>query len=274
MLDILQYAEKLDYPLFPAQQTILKSLYHLPMTPEETAWFDGLRQEGRYAHQGSDIPRFAVWAMGRRSGKDHMGELILAYEVYAAVQDDDFSTTHPEAPSSVSFAYVSCDLEQAKYHGTNVHSLLCRMDATRDCLKQSSARQMRFVTPKGRTLTVHFLSSNMKSLRGPSHLVVVGSEVDFWSNDERTYSALFPSMLASPHAKLLLVSSRSGKHGLFHRKFKALQEGSVNGVLLQLATWEVNPQIPQDAFNLERERHPQFFDREYGAVSDGDEDDA
>lgn len=266
MLNILQYAEKLNYPLFPVQQIVLKSLYHLPMSSEENAWLDGLKQEGRYAHQGSALPRFAVWAMGRRSGKDHMGELVLAYEVYAATQDEEFSATHPDSPLSVSFVYVSCDLEQAKYHGDHVHSLLCRMDETRDCLKQSSARQMLFVTPKGRTLTVHFLSSGMKNLRDVNPLVIVGSEVAYWSNDEKVYSSLFPSMLTFPYAKMLLVSSPYRKHGLFHRKFKALQEGSVNGAVFQLATWEVNPQIPQDVFDSERGRQPLLFGREYGAL--------
>lgn len=262
-LDVIEFSEyglNISFKERPAQRTILKMQYGLPLDDDEIELYQQLTHNDRIFE--GDVEKLeGVWAVGARAGKSFLTSVIALYE---ATRD---KWKQYLSPGENGYAVITATkLQQAQdIIGANCTRLL------------SNSKLAHMVEDSWSTLLV--LTNGMRiasypcnstAARGLPIFLLIFDEIAHFrvgespKADEIVHNALRPRQAQFPGAKCLKISTPAAKQGLFWDEF---DEGfEVPGRLtIQAPTRAVNPLIPQDFIDREMKRDPDNARREFFA---------
>lgn len=298
-MDIIEFAESIEYPLFPVQRVLLKLIYNVPLDNQSTfpvkryrpwpgtplkfrmqdmteqGYADSLLIRGRSNALGNRPHQHISLVMGRRGGKDHLLTLIMAYEVFCQLDQpplvagtEHFTLVGPEADASRhSFEAFSTLVHRTEpllvRLANDGRGFMCfqrRSDIEESGSWKGSQRQATA------SLVTRARSAQAKGLRGYNRRLAVLNEFDWFplaSADEVLRNCT--SSIRTVGGRLLVTGTPS-KHGSTQlREHHQKTFHDLVGLSLRVPTWEAHPDIPDDVFTREHERNYTQFLLEFGA---------
>lgn len=270
----------------------------------EIEYLDYLYQQGRcnISKQDDKVRRELILVVGRRSGKSTLSSIITVYELYKLLgrgcPQDYYGIP---STSEIRIISVANDKDQAEIVYGAISAYTTTVNYFKDTLIHDTKTYQQFQTEKdaetwgkgnlkdgGRgTLTVTFKSSVAKGLRGRGNIIVILDEVAFFVNEGRSsasqiYRAITPATaqfspkdqkdkriaVGPSEGRVILISSPDAKEGFFFEQYQmSLSKGvsSRNMLMIQAPTWEVNPSLSAEDYEVEYAKSPTDFDTEYGA---------
>ncbi len=248
--------------------------------------------------------RELILVLGRRSGKSELASIFAAYELYKLLYRG-FPHRYYGMPSSseIRILCVANDKEQASIVFGNMQGHVNSVDYFKDSVANTTQTFLKFRTehdkkkfgPDGKaSVNATFKSSIAKGLRGRGVICAILDEIAFFvdnghSSAERVYRAIYPSLAqfspkdpvdrrrpvrlpdgsdAPSEGRMVLISSPDAKDGFFFRQYqKAMSraKGSQNMLVVQAPTWEVNPTLSRDYYEVEFYKDEAVFMTEHGA---------
>ena len=265
----------------------------------EVEYLRYLHNQGRcnVKEQDEKERRELILVLGRRSGKSLLSAIIASYELYKLLRRGN-PQAHYGMPSSseIRILCVANDKEQAGIVFEEMSGHVTRVDYFKSSLAHDTKTFLKFRTKndakvfgkKGRsTLTATFKSSIAKGLRGRGIICMILDELAFFIDDgkssaKKVYKALTPSAkqfspkdpedrripVGPTEARVISISSPDAKEGFFYRLYlQSLtnSKASSNMLMVQAPTWEVNPTVSQEDYEIEYAKEPREFATEYGA---------
>lgn len=240
-----------------SQNAILKSIHGDELTEDEMDAFR--RGTGRQEYPGKEQKEASIIA-GRRGGKT--GKVAAPVAIYTAFCDhglprDERGQVMLIAPTlvqaNIAFDYILKDLQSSRV-----------LDAKIQKIRQNE------VELRNR-ITIRCVPCSLVSVRGHAVVGAVLDEFAFFRNEETSLrcdkevlNALRPAMIAFPHSKLIKITTPNGKRGEAWEEYSRRSE--LDYLVWQVSTMEMNPSIPTDELEKERQRDLQQFEREFGAV--------
>jgi hypothetical protein len=270
----IEYLESRHH-LYPMQRFILKLVYGVPLDREffsmevrnpyssggpvymtENGYWNYLWRNGRCNQSGEDPDpngyHRVLLAMGRRSGKGQLVALMLAYEVYLALEQDRSTMTTVSLSQSVEMSHAT-------------------QQRTRDILSRD-----RVITRESRNSlgfsmgasegSFRFFDAHSRTLMGVSLDFFSMHDVPFMRNPGGAWAAYSP--LFSDNTRVVLESTPNGAGDFFHGSYvdAGLEwRAQPPWLTLRIPTWDANPLLSDDFFAEERQRAPSLFGQEYGA---------
>jgi len=255
--------ELLNLSLSDAQRVTLAAFYGLPLTPEEAQLFEALAARPYEQKPYSELTAIC----GARSGKDSRFALgIGLYEAFAR----DHSYLHPGERAYV--LIIAQDQRGGKtalgYIKASIAGspMLKQQVKDTDCLDNKS---LEIDLTNGITIGVY--PCNYRAPRGITVVCGVADELAFWRDEESAnpdveiIRSMRRGMANVPNAKLVKISTPYAKAGVLYDDFQRRHE--LEGVLvIQAPTWLMNPSISAAFLEREKQKDPDAFEREYGAV--------
>jgi len=270
----------------------------------EVQYLQYLYEQGRcnVKEQGGRPRRELILVLGRRSGKSTMSSIITVYELYKLLVRGSPQNYYgmPDG-SEIRIICVANDKEQAEIVYQVIAQYTTTLDYFADSLVHDTKTYQRFQTArdvekfgkgdlknggKG-TLTVTFKSSVAKGLRGRGNIVVVLDEIAFFVDDGKSsarqiYRAITPATkqfspkdpddkrvpIGSTEGRVILISSPDAKEGFFFQQYQTSKSGgkaAKDMLMIQAPTWEVNPTLSPEDYEIEYAKAPNDFETEYGA---------
>ena len=242
-----------------------------------------------------------VLSVGRRSGKTMISACISAYETYRLILKGNPQKYYAMVEGKdIQLMSIATDKDQAGllYQDVSTHFQKCKF--FQQYMANNTLSYARFQTPqdietfgsyqendKARSsIRVTFKSCIAKGLRGAANLVVILDEVAHFidkgqSGAEAVWQAVVPSTrtfnpkdenneACGPlESKVILISSPLGRQGMFYDQFQMGMKGGDAGnsmLCVQAPTWEVNPTLDPDVFELDYLKDPVAFFTEFGAM--------
>ena len=259
IIEFIQDPALINGNLSPAQETALRLQYGLPLTKRQQAIakvaLDVARLPRRREHsEGTHI-------CGRRSGKsERIAANIAVYEATFGGHEQYLAPgerghivliAQDKRAARVLYRYILGKLE-----GSQILSQLIQ-----------DVRAEEIDLTNG--LTISIFPCSFRATRGFSIPVAILDEVAFFrvegvNVDKEVIDALRPAQATFPRSKLIKVSSPYAKQGELYRDFSTRHRRK-DLLCFRLPSWEMNPSIPNRFLKTERERDPDYFEREYGA---------
>lgn len=270
----------------------------------EVQYLQYLYEQGRcnIKEQGNRPRRELILVLGRRSGKSTLSSIITVYELYKLlVRGMPQSYYGLPDGSEIRIMCVANDKEQAEIVYQVISNYTTTLDYFSDSLVHDTKTYQRFQTArdvekfgkgdlknggKG-TLTVTFKSSVAKGLRGRGNIVVILDEIAFFVDDGKSsarqiYRAITPATkqfspkdpedkrvpIGPTEGRVILISSPDAKEGFFFQQYQTSKSGgkaSKDMLMIQAPTWEVNPTLSPEDYEIEYAKAPGDFETEYGA---------
>jgi hypothetical protein len=225
---------------------------------------------------------------------------IAAYETYRLISKGNPQRYYAMVEGKdIQLISVATDKDQAGLLYQDVSTHFQRCNFFHQYTANNTLSYARFQTPqdienfghykeneKARaSIRVTFKSCIAKGLRGAANLVVILDEVAHFidkgqSSAEEVWKAVVPSTrtfnqkdekgdpVGALESKVILISSPLGRQGMFYEQFQiGMKGGDVGNSMLcvQAPTWEVNPTIDSDVFELDYMKDPIAFLTEFGA---------
>lgn len=273
-------------------QTVLKEL-------TEVQYLEYLYDHGRCNIRVQDgrERRELILVIGRRSGKSMLSSIFAAYEMYKLLRRG-----HPQsyygAPSGneIRVLCVANDKEQASIVYGEMLGHIEAVDYFKSSVANSTQTYIKFRTEHDRkkygdngkaTIVATFKSSIAKGLRGRGIICAILDEIAFFVDDgkssaERVYKAIVPSIaqfspkdpknkhkpVGPSDGRVILISSPDAREGFFYRQYQIAMSNSKaadNMLMVQAPTWEVNPTLSADYYEVEYYKDPRSFMTEHGA---------
>jgi len=118
-------------------------------------------------------------------------------------------------------------------------------------------------------LSISIFPCSFRAPRGFSVPVAILDELAFFRHegaviDKEVIDSIRPGQATFPGAKLIKISSPYSKSGELYRDF-ATRHQREDLLVFKATTWDMNPSVPKPFLANEKERDPEYFDREYGA---------
>ncbi len=252
-------------------------------------------QGGRQLHE-------LILVLGRRSGKSTLSSIITVYELYKLLCRGCPQTYYgmPDG-SEIRIICVANDKDQAEIVYQVISNYTTTLDYFSDSLVHDTKTYQCFQTDRdaekfgkgnikdgGRgTITVTFKSSVAKGLRGRGNIIVILDEVAFFVDDGKSsarqiYRAVTPATkqyspkdpkdkrvpIGPTDGRVILISSPDAKQGFFFNQYQLSLSGgkaAKDMLMIQAPTWEVNPTLSSEEYEIEYAKSPEDFDTEYGA---------
>lgn len=266
----------------------------------EVEYLEFLHEQGRCNIGKQDFSRprrELVLVLGRRSGKSMLSAIISAYELYKLLcRGNPQSYYGLPSSSEIRVLCVANDKEQASIVYGDIAGFVDQVDFFSSSIVNDTQTFMRFQTDEDRrrygkgsrsTITATFKSSIAKGLRGRGIICYILDELAFFVNDgktsaEQVYRAINPSlaqfspknpvnkrMATGPsEGRAISISSPDTRSGFFYKLYQRSMEGgkqSRNMLMIQAPTWEVNPTLSSDYYEVEFSKDPKAFVTEFGA---------
>jgi hypothetical protein len=244
------------------QEVLLRAIYGLDMRGKQRRIFQSCT--GRKYRRGKEYSEVTA-VCGRRSGKsDKIAGNIAVYEAVIKGHEKNLSpgesgivlvVAQTERLAHVCFRYILAKLEDSP--------ILSKM------IVEAKAKEIGL----NNGITIACYPCSFRSIRGLSMVCAICDEVAFWrvegfNPDYEVINAIRPGMSTFPDAKLIKISTPYANQGVIWDDWSNRLRR--DGLLVWKATsWEMNPTIPEKAFQRERERDPETFNREYGAEFTG-----
>jgi hypothetical protein len=245
----------------PAQGTLLKAIYGLPLSPAELEVFQSATGRTKYTPR---VYRDVSVLAGRRSGKSsRIAAAIGVFEGCIAKHDLALGETGvvlivapTEKQGRVTFKLIEARI-------TNSPTLRRLVKKVR-----SSPSESEIELTNGRTISVQ--AANSKHLRSASLICVILEEGCFFrDSDTGAYNldeilkSVRPGTLTMPGSKVIRVSSPWSKDGVMWNDWR-LRNERPDTLCWKAPSWVMNPGLPADELARERERDESYFLREYG----------
>jgi hypothetical protein len=221
-------------------RSVLRAAYALPMTDADVAFFKSVAGD-------RDPPTKRVrelWIVGgRRSGKDSVASLILAFS--AAL----FNGQNKLRPGeTATCALLACSRDQSQIIHQYTRSYFEIIPPFRELVKRETASGFQLTNG----VDVVVATNSFRSLRGRALLVGILDECAFYMDensarpDIATYRALVPAMatLMDSGAMLVGISTPHKQSGLLFQKYKDHfgKEGDI--LVIQSPSRTLNPTLP------------------------------
>lgn len=257
-LDIITFIEHPDLlndrSLSPGQKTCLKTIYGLPLGPEELEIY--LRASGRQNYQPTEH-REATLLAGRRGGKT--GKIGATIACYEAIRD------HGLAPGEEAYVMVIAPtIAQARIAFRCIRSYLRGSPVLSKRVVSTTKDEIKL----DNGITIGCYACSYDGVRGRTIIAAICDEMAFWSSDETAANAdeevivaLRPGMITVRNAKLLKISTPFRKEGLLWKEYQ--QRGELDFPVLQLSSAELNPTLASAALARERGRSEEKYRREF-----------
>ena len=261
--DIITFAEDIcgmDFGERPAQKTLLKAFYGLPILPHEMKDYTAMTGN-ETVHEPGRPKSEGVWAVGARGGKSFCSALIACYE-----STRDRWQKHL-APQEAGYCVIVCTRQK---QAEDIIGASCRR------LLEGSriADMIRETTTSTITLTNNMVIASAPcsstAFRGvPIYLLILDECCHFRTvgpkADSVVYDALRPRLAQFPQSKALKISTPAARQGLMWDEFN---EGRTvpSRLTVQCPTRLLNPVIPQAFIDKELVRDKNNHDREFLAL--------
>lgn len=251
-----------DPEISPAQETLLRSIYGLPLASEEQLEIFR-RATGRDAY----VPRVfrdASVLSGRRGGKTvKICANLAVHEACIA--------KHPIPVGERGVVVVIAPVEkQARITFNVVRSKIERSPTLSRLVLNIRAGQTESLIELSNSVDISVAAANSKHVRGANYVAGILEEAAFFRDSETgTYNlaeiirAIRPGMLTLPDSKLVRVSSPWAKFGPMYDDFRFRDERP-DTLCWKLPSWEMNPALSAEELESERKRDLDYFTREYG----------
>jgi hypothetical protein len=267
----------------------------------EVEYLQHLYAEGRCnLKTQDDKKRFElILVLGRRSGKSVIAAIIAAYELYKLLRRG-----HPQAyygmpsGSRIQVFCIANDKDQASIVYDDISAYVNQIDYFKTSIVHDTQTFMKFQTDndkkiygegvgKKSTISATFKSSIAKGLRGRGTIAIILDELAFFVDDgkssaERVYKALTPSIsqfspksvenrhvpVGPPEGRVISISSPDAKEGFFYHLYQlslSKSKASANMIMIQAPTWEINPTLFSEYYEIEYAKDPGSFWTEHGA---------
>jgi hypothetical protein len=244
------------------QETLLRSIYGLPLTEEQLQCY--IACTGRTGYAGEPFSEVTVVA-GRRSGKDsRIAAPVVLYEALFGGHEQKLHTgergiipvvAQDERGTRVAYNYLR-DYVMG-------HRLLSKM----------VAEELKYELRLTNRMSILCFACTAKALRGYSIPAAVMDEVAFFRSesgatvDGEVQRAIRPAGASFPYQRLVKISTPSAKVGVIWDDYNA-GFGKDNPDLLvwQAATRLMNPTISEERLAPEARRDLHNFTREYEAL--------
>jgi hypothetical protein len=232
--------------------------------------------------------------LGRRSSKTLLASIITTYEAYKLlVVNDGDPHGYYNLPQDDEIAIINVALsqQQAGRLFGQVQSRIRNSPFFKDKIAKETTSEIRLLTKRdmqkredGANLSIPGSilllcgHSNPDSLAGYSTVLILFDEIAFFDETGKVtgkyfYGRLKPSLAKFYKynaARIVQISSPNAKGGVFYETFlDSEKDDDVGNSILsfQLPTWSMNPDIPYDNIELQRDRSKNIdmFMIEYGA---------
>jgi hypothetical protein len=249
-------ARLLNIPLSLAQETCLRALYGLPMDQQQVDLY--CRASGRNSYVPGTEQREGSIICGRRAGKSSR----ICTPV--ALFESCFRPRPQLAPGEVANAIVLAPTQRQaaityKYVASRIHE----SPLLKALIRKERADEIELANNS----SISVWTANHRWVRGLSLTCCVAEEISFWYEDdgspmdvESVLRAVRPA-LATLGGKLLKVSSPWAKSGPLWSDWQRRDRVFA----WKLPSPVMNPALPQDFLDSERERDPEAFAREFEA---------
>ena len=237
-----------------AQLACLKSIYGLPLTPEEMEIY--LRGTGRETYDEREHTEATIIA-GRQSGKTT--KLAAAIACFEAFRD------HGLPPGQEAYVMLLAPtIAQARIALRSIRNYLRGS-------KILSKRIVRITTDEiilDNGIIIGCYASTYDGVRGRIIVAAICDEMAFWPHeetaanpDEEVIAALLPAMITVKTAKLVKISTPFAKQGVLWTDFQRRAE--LDFLVWQLPSHEMNPKINLSKLEREQRRSEEKYRREY-----------
>jgi len=240
------------------QETALRLLYGLILSKKQKA----IAQQ---ALDTEDLPKGkfneGTFVCGRRSGKsDRLAANIAVYEASTGGHEKYLAPgerghvvliAQDKRACRVLYRYIL-----AKFENSPLLSQLLQ-----------EVRKEEIDLTNG--LSISIFPCSFRAPRGFSVPVAIMDELAFFRHegaviDKEVIDSIRPGQATFPGAKLIKISSPYSKSGELYRDF-ATRHQREDLLVFKATTWDMNQSIPESFLQNEKERDPEYFDREYGA---------
>jgi len=271
----------------------------------EVEYLRYLYNDGRCNIKEQDLkhPRYElVLILGRRGSKSTMSAIIAAYELYKLLRRGIPQKYYgiPDG-NEIRILCLANDKEQAAITFGDMSSYVDQTDYFKSAIVANTQSFMKFATDadrkknegrgrnskKSSSITATFKASNAKGIRGRGVICGILDELAFFVDDgktsaEKVYKALTPSIaqfspkdpknrhrpIGQSEGRMISISSPDAKEGFFYRLYQlslSNSKASSNMLMIQAPTWEVNPTVSREYYEVEYAKDPRAFWTEHGA---------
>jgi hypothetical protein len=270
-LDIIAFCTDpalLNLKLSPAQRTLLKSIYNLPLTSDELEIFQLCTGRSTYpTHAFAEVTVVA----GARSGKDsRIAAPVVCYEALFGGHDKRLAkgelgtiplVAQDREATRVAFAYVKSYLTGSPHLAAEIEDDILTTELN---LKNG--------------LRIACFPSSQRSLRSWSIPVAVLDELAFYrveggsNSDVEIQSSIRRGMINfGEHTRLVKISTPFAKDGVLFDDFeKAFAKDDPDLLVWRASTALMNPSIKGARLDRERRLDPTRYAREYEAIFEDD----
>jgi hypothetical protein len=263
IIDFCQDPQLLGLTLSPAQETLLRGAYGLPLTsPEQLAIWRLCT--GRMQYLAQAFGEVTVMA-GARSGKDsRIAAPILLYEALFGGHEAHLArgergilplVAQDAKATRIAFGYVKDYLTRSSILASQVE-------------EEPLASEIRLTSG----MSVYCFPSSQRSLRGWSIPAAVMDELAFsrlegqGDSDVEIQTSIRRGMLGFPGPRLVKVSTPYMKSGVLHEDFqRGFGQDDPDLLAWRAPTSLMNPSITTARLDRERRLDPAHFAREYEA---------
>jgi hypothetical protein len=263
IIEFVTDPQLLGLSISPAQRTLLKSIYGLPLDEEELALFRECT--GRTAYPGLPFGEVTVVA-GARSGKDsRIAAPIVCYEAVFGGHERHLArgergiiplVAQDQRATRVAFGYIRDYLTWSR--------ALAPMVTDGGVL----ASEIRLTN----RMSLLCFPCTLKSLRAFSMPVGVLDEVAFYrlegaaDSDAEIQASIRRGMISFPQTKLVKISTPYMKSGILYDDFKrAFGQDDPDLLVWRASSLLMNPSLRAERLDRERRLDPSRFAREYEA---------
>lgn len=241
--------------------------------------------------------RELILVLGRRSGKSALSSIIGSYELYKLLRRGCPQKFYGmPVTSKINVMCVANDKDQAGIVYDDINGHVNNVDYFRTSIANDTVSFMKFRTEHDKekfgedgrsTITATFKSSVAKGLRGKGVMVIILDELAFFVNDgkssaEEIYRAIIPATkqftpkspknrhepIGPSEGRVISISSPDARDGHFYNLYQRSLTGgpaAANMLMIQAPTWEVNPTLSVEDYEIEHAKNPSAFETEYGA---------
>lgn len=233
---------KNGHKLYPMQELILRQFYGENLSQSEIA-----KLHGRFntAHmQGKHDYNLLVALLGRRSGKDMLTCIIVAYETYRLLcLENPFKYFGIASGNPIYVSAIQPSSDQARILFTNLKELFLESPFFKERISHVDGEKVYFrVSDNSHAICTAVFNANSESLLGKGMFSIVFNEAA-WYKTDRLYSALAPSTASfikdgKPQSRICVLTTPRRENDWVYNLYKSERPTTLT---VKLPTWEINP---------------------------------
>ncbi|MDO8640908.1 MAG: hypothetical protein Q7R33_05140 [Nitrosarchaeum sp.] len=232
-----------------------------------------------------------ILACGRRGGKTFIASIISSYEAYKLIiKDNPQAYYHMAEDEKIKIVNVASSGDQALELATQIQNRIFNSEwflpyissfngeeinlKTKHDIKKMKDEEARYGKPlkQRATIKIESLLCSARGSRGGSVIVALFDELAHFVDNEgnrggkKVYESLTPSGATfGRDSKIICISSPYTKSGIFYELQMASYDDVKSTRMLQMPTWEMNPNIDFEFLRSRYKKDPESFWTEYGA---------